>query len=121
MGETLGDGLVDDRWRIRRGGRLLLAENVRLEGPLQAALSRPAVAAGMRAVATFVHVASDAEDRLDEARAALADAGSDCGASAWRGMLVLRFAAAEPSCLRADLARFLNRFRAVPLPRVWQC
>ncbi|MFO1149638.1 MAG: urease accessory protein UreD [Alsobacter sp.] len=121
MGETLGDGLVDDRWRIRRGGRLLLAENLCLAGPLQAALDRPAVAAGMRAVATVVHVAPDAEARLEEARAVLEEAGCDCGASAWRTMLVLRFAAAEPSRLRADLARFLNRFRAVPLPRVWQC
>jgi urease accessory protein len=121
MGEVLGDGLLDDRWRISRGGRLLLAENVRLCGGLQPLLGRPAVAAGMRAVATVVHVAPDAESRLEEARAALEEAGSDCGASAWRDMLVLRFAAAEPSLLRADLARFLNRFRAVPLPRVWQC
>jgi urease accessory protein len=121
MGETLGEGLLDDRWRIRRGGRLLLAENVRLEGSLHAKLERPAVAAGMRAVATVVHVAPDAEARLDEARQALEEAGSDCGASAWRDMLVLRFAASEPSRLRADLARFLNRFRAAPLPRVWQC
>ena len=84
-------------------------------------LQRPAVGGGARAVATVVHIAPDAESRLEDAREALADAGSDCGASAWSGMLVLRFAAAEPSCLRADMARFLNRFRAVPLPRVWQC
>lgn len=121
MGEVLGDGLVDDRWRIRRGGRLAYAENTRLSGPLDAMLQRPALAGGARAVATVLHVAPDAESRLEEARDAIADAVGDCGASAWSGMLVLRFAAAEPACLRADLARFLNRFRAVPLPRVWQC
>jgi urease accessory protein len=121
MGEKLGDGLVDDRWRIRRGGRLLYAETTRLDGALHPLLQRPALGGGARAVATVLHVAPDAESRLDAARAALADAVSDCGASAWSGMLVLRFAAAEPACLRSDLARFLNRFRAVPLPRVWQC
>lgn len=121
MGEVLGEGLVEDRWRIRRGGRLAFAENLRLSGPLDGLMRRPAVGGGARAVATFVHLAPDAEARLEQARDALADAVSDCGASAWSGMLVLRFAAAEPACLRADLARFLNRFRAVPLPRVWQC
>lgn len=121
MGETLGEGLVDDRWRIRRGGRLLYAENLRLDGPLASLLARPAIGGGARAVGTLVHVAPDAESRLEAAREALADAGSDCGASAWSGMLVLRLASDEPAQLRADLARFLHRFRAVPLPRVWQC
>lgn len=120
-GEVLGDGLVDDRWRIRRGGRLLYAENTRLDGVLDCLLQRPALGGGARAVTTLLHIAPDAESRLDEARDALVDAVCDCGASAWSGMLLLRFASADPASLRADLARFLNRFRAVPLPRVWQC
>jgi urease accessory protein len=35
-------------------------------------------------------------------------------------MLVARFIAADPQRLRADLARFLERFRGRPLPRSWQ-
>ncbi len=101
--------MIEDRWRIRRGGRLAFAENLRMDGPLSAMLDRPALGGGARAVATVLHIAPDAESRLDEARAALDLAGSDCGASAWSGMLVLRFAAAQPSLLRADVARFLNR------------
>lgn len=121
MGEVVQEGLIEDRWRIRRGGRLAFAENMCMDGPIAAMLDRPALGGGARAVATVLHIASDAESRLDEARAALELASSDCGASAWSGMLVLRFAAAQPSLLRADVARFLNQFRAGPLPRVWQC
>ncbi|MHB2166419.1 urease accessory protein UreD [Alsobacter sp. R-9] len=121
MGETLGDGLIRDRWRVRRGGRLLFAEDIRVDGPLAGALARPTVAGDALAVATVLHVAPDAEARLEDARAALEGATSDCGASAWSSMLVARFAAPSPSALRRDVARFLETFLAMPLPRVWQC
>jgi urease accessory protein len=121
MGETLADGLIRDRWRVRRGGRLLFAEAIRLDGTLAGGLAHPTVAGDARAVATILHVAPDAEARLEEARAALASATSDCGASAWSSMLVARFAAPSPSSLRKDVARFLETFLAAPLPRVWQC
>jgi len=68
-----------------------------------------------------LHIAPDAEARLDEARAALETSLCQCGASAWNGMLVVRFAAVEPEGLRQSATRFLNQFRAVPVPRVWQC
>lgn len=120
-GETLGDGLFDDRWEIRRGGCLVFAEAVRLDGPLAATLNRPALGGGARAVAAVLHLAPDAESRLEEARAALENAQSDCGASAWNGMLCVRFAAESPAVLRADMAAFLSGFQSGPLPRVWQC
>ena len=69
MSERVHCGLFRDRWRIRRGGRLVFAEDVRLEGAIAAALARPAVANGGRAVATCLLVAPDAEARLAEARA----------------------------------------------------
>ena len=121
MGETLGDGLIRDRWRVRRDGRLTFAEAIRLDGTLAGGLAHPTVAGDARAVATVLHVAPDAEARLEEARAALDAASSDCGASAWSSMLVARFAAPSPSSLRRDVARFLETFLAAPLPRVWQC
>ncbi|GGH06531.1 urease accessory protein UreD [Alsobacter metallidurans] len=120
-GETLGEGLFDDRWEIRRDGRLVFAEAVRLDGAIAATLARPALGGGARAVATVVHLAPDAERRIEEARAALDGAQSDCGASAWNGMLCVRLAAEAPAVLRADMAAFLSRFQSGPLPRVWQC
>lgn len=74
MGEVVRSGWVRDVIRIRRGGRLVLHDAVRLEGAVAAQLARPAVAGGARAVATLILVAPDAEAFLDGVRAAL-DAG----------------------------------------------
>jgi urease accessory protein len=121
MGETLGKGAFRDRWRLRRDGRLVFAEEVRLEGGLGRALSRPAVGAGARAVATVLHLAPGAAALLEPARAALEDATCECGASALDDLLVVRFLSADPQALRASLARVLETFRGAPLPRSWQC
>ncbi len=121
MGETLGEGAFRDRWRLRRDGRLVFAEEVRLEGRLTEALGRPAVGAGARAAATVLHLASGAATLLEPARAALEDASCECGASALDDLLVVRFLSPDPQVLRADLARFLETLRGAPLPRSWQC
>src|SRR4051812_8186873 len=114
MGESLRTGLYRDRWRIRRDGRLVFAEDVRLEGALRDALARTAVADGARALASVLHLAPDAEARREEARAALDGAASECGASAWGGLVVVRFLSGNPQAVRSDLARFLERFRGRP-------
>ena len=120
MGEAVRLGAFRDRWRVRRDGRLIFAEDVRLEGGIGATLARKAVADGARAAATFLHVAPDADRRADETRSMLADAASEWGVSAFDGMLVARFLGSDPQALRMDLARFLERFRGEPVPRSWQ-
>lgn len=125
MGESLASCRFLDRWRIRRGGRLVFAEAVRLDGPAAEILSRPATGNGARAAATVLHLAPGAEARLDEARAALDPercdaAGVEAGASALDGLLVLRFLSPDPRALRAALARFLETFRGEKMPRSWQ-
>jgi urease accessory protein len=119
-GETLESGVFRDCWRIRRDGGLILAEDVRLEGPIGRSLARPAVAAGAKALATVLLVAPDAESRREGAREALAGAAAECGVSAWHGMLIARFLSTDAQALRADLARFLHHLRGRPLPRSWQ-
>ncbi len=121
MGERIDSGSFRDRWRIRRSGQLLFADEVVLDGGMADRLDRPALGGGARAVATFLHLAPDAEARLDAAREALEGASCECGASAWNGMLMVRFLAGDPAGLRQSASRFLTRFRAVPVPRVWQC
>jgi urease accessory protein len=120
MGEAFRTGAFRDRWRLRRGGRLIFAEDVPLDGLVDETLARQAIGAGARALATLLHVAACAEARRDEARAALEGARSECGVSAWNGMLVARFLSPDPQALRADLVRFLERFRGAPMPRSWQ-
>ena len=120
MGEMEVTGAFRDRWRIRRGRRLLFAEDMRLDGDMTAALDRPAVGDGARASATFLHVAPDAEARLEEIRASLADAPCEWGASAWNGMALVRLLSPSPEKMRAAIVSLLQSFRGRDAPRVWQ-
>lgn len=120
MGEVVQEGAFRDRWRVRRGGRLIFAEDVRLDAPIAATLARSAVAGGARAFATVLHVAHDAAAKRDAVRAALVGAACECGVSAWSGMLVARFLGDDPRALRGDLCRFLETLRGQPMPRSWQ-
>ena len=100
-GEEVREGFFEDRWRVRRDGRVVYADTLRFEGPIAGLLDRPALGGGARAIATVLHVARDAEKRCDEVRAMLADARCECGVSAWNGILAARFLSREPHALRA--------------------
>ena len=121
MGEVISDGLFRDHWRIHRDQKLIYADDVKLQDDMAALLDRKAIGNGARAVATCLYIAPDAEARLQDARGAIRDAACECAASAWNGMMVLRFVSADPVALRRSAVAFLNRFRNTDLPRVWQC
>lgn len=118
-GETMVSGQFRDRWRVRRGGRLVFADDVRLEGDVGEVMQQAATGAGAAAVATLLYVAPDAERKLSAVRATLAKAQSECGASAWNGMLVARFAARDPAHVRCDTARILEKLTRSAPPRIW--
>jgi urease accessory protein len=124
MGERLVSARMHDRWRVRRAGRLVFADDVRMEGDLDALLSRPAIGcangAAARAAATVLMVAPDAADRLEPARAAMADAPCDWGASALDGMLIARLLGPDAAALRATLASLLTHLAGHAPPRSWQ-
>ncbi len=114
MGEVVDEGRLFDRWRIRRGGRLVYAETARLDGPVAQRLAEPAIANGGGAVATVVLAPGD-ETAVTAVRA-LSFRG-EVGASAWNGIAVVRLVAADGAALRADLTAALRAIR--PLPRLW--
>ena len=117
-------GDTDHRVACHQFGKLVFAERVKITGDIQSLLDRPTIGAGARAIATMLYVAPDAEARLEEVRELLAPDDSapvEWGASAWNGLLCIRAVSPEASALRRQTARFLNRFRQLPLPRVWQC
>jgi len=121
MGERVVTAQLSDLIRVRRGGDLLVHDAVRLQGEVDLALARTAIAAGARAVATLVFVAPDAEARLDTVREALADV-AECGVSAWNGMLIARILAADGAPARRGVVAALAVLRdGRPLPRVWLC
>lgn len=119
--EQLEHGAFRDRWRVRRGGKLVFAEDTHLDGNMSETLAHKAVGDGARAVATFLLVAPGAEARLNHARELLRSAGSYCGASAWNRMLVARFSTRNPHELRQDAAQFISMLMRTKPPRVWAC
>jgi urease accessory protein len=118
MGERMLQGEFVDRWRLRRGGRLVFAETVRLDGDIGEKLGRPAIAKGAVAVGTALIVPGDAAlvERIRE----LSDKfGGEVGVSAWNGFAMARFCAQDAVRLRADMIAVLGRASGAALPRLW--
>ncbi len=119
MGESRIDATLRDSWRVRRDGRLVFADETRLEHA-GATLERKAVGAGARALSTIVASAPDIEARLPDLRAALDAAGSDMesGASAFDRLIVVRLLAASSDRLRAALIASIVALGGRK-PRLW--
>lgn len=117
MGERMEQGEFVDRWRLRRGGRLVFAETVRLDGNIGAKLERSAVAKGGAAIGTALIVPGD-EALLERIREASDSFSGEVGISAWNGFALARFCAQDAARLRADMMAVLARTGAA-LPRLW--
>jgi urease accessory protein len=117
MGERMEQGEFVDRWRLRRGGRLVFAETVRLDGNIGAKLGRSAVAKGGAAIGTALIVPGD-EALVERIREASESFGGEVGISAWNGFAMARFCAQDAARLRADMMAVLARTGAA-LPRLW--
>ena len=115
MGETVTDGELFDRWRVRRSGELIFADTMRLDAAIGAVLARAAVAGGHCAVATVLMIPADA-DALDRARG-LGFRG-EAGISAWNGVMLARLVAPDGAALRHDLQILLAALHGSP-PRLW--
>jgi urease accessory protein len=119
MGESQIDASLRDSWRVRRDGRLVFADETRLERA-GAALERRAVGAGARALATIVAAAPNIEACLPDLRAALdAESGEvNAGASAFDGIIVARLVSPAPSRLRAAVIASIVALGGRK-PRLW--
>jgi urease accessory protein len=118
MGERMRHGRLIDRWRVRRGGRLVFAETVRLDGDIGATLDRPAVAKGGVALGTALIVPGD-EVTVTRIREASDRFGGEVGISAWNGFAMARFCAQDAARLRADMVTVLGQACGQALPRLW--
>jgi urease accessory protein len=103
---------------VRRAGRLLHAETVRLDGTVAATLAQSAVAKGGVAIANVLSVPGD-DAMVAAVRAASHQYRGEVGASAWNGRAVMRLVAADGAALRHDLACVLATVRGGRLPRLW--
>lgn len=126
MGETVRSGFVSDSWRIRSGGKLVFADCFRLDGAIEDALKRPALAGGARAMATVLYAGPDALAMRDGARGCLDGAAIRAGSTCLGLVTVVRLVAQGAFELRgavigvlSHLMARLNPAEAVGLPRVW--
>jgi urease accessory protein len=118
MGEAVKHGFFADRWRVRRGGALVFAETVRLDGAIAEKMGEAAVADGGAAIATVLIVPGGAET-LEPLRALESKFRGEVGTSAWNGITVARLCAAEGATMRHDLTALLASVRSGRLPHCW--
>ena len=123
MGETVRDGRLSDRWRVRRDGRLIFAEHFRLDGAIMDRLNEAAIAGGHTAIGTVL-VAPGGDAAVASVRAASGQFRGEVGISAWHvsssGSIALaRLAAPDGAALRHDLIIVLSALGRSALPRIW--
>ena len=118
MGERMLHGEFVDHWRMRRGGQLVFAETVRLDGDIGEKLTRPAIAKAGVAVGTALIVPGD-QALVARIRELSESFGGEVGISAWNGFAMARFCAQDAARLRADMMAVLGRASAAALPRLW--
>lgn len=118
-GERFGRGLLLDRWRVHRDGRLVWADGQCLDGDILAALDAPAGYDGAVAAATLVLVSDDAPRHRDLARELAAEGAVRAAATVVNGVLLLRFLGQDAAAVRARwmAARGALRHAAAGLPR----
>jgi urease accessory protein len=116
MGENVSQAMFHDRWRIRRAGRLVFADDLRFDGRVSALIAHAAVCARGRALATVLLVSPDAERHLERLRShspALA-------ATAFDGKLLARLVAGDAYGLRQELVPALQFLSGgCRLPKAW--
>ncbi|MEE4362251.1 MAG: urease accessory protein UreD [Pseudomonadales bacterium] len=120
MGERLRTGRIDERWRVRRGGRLLWASEQRIRDP-EVQLASPATFDGGGASATFVYLGEDVDARLESLRLLLEGTTARTGASVINGVLIGMLVARDALHLMQDLQTVIEGVLERPVPRVWTC
>ncbi len=118
MGERMLQGEFAERWRLRRAGKLVFAENIRLDGDVGEKLASPAIAKGGVAIGTALIVPGDAA-LVERIRELSESFGGEVGISAWNGFAMARFCAQDAARLRADMMAVLGRASGSALPRLW--
>jgi urease accessory protein len=118
MGERMQRGSYRDRWRLRRGGRLVFAETLRLEDDIAGKLAQAAIGGDASAIATMLIAPGD-EQTVERVRAADIPFAGEAAISAWNGIALARFCAKDAAGLRGDVMKLLAQIDAKALPRLW--
>jgi urease accessory protein len=127
MGEELRVGMLHDSWHIRRAGRMIWADAMRLEGDIAGLRRAPFGFGDALACATLLYAGPDAAELLEPARATLADGSGESGVTLLDGLLIIRLLDGDASRLRSNIIKVAALIRhtaagiSQTLPRVWHC
>lgn len=126
MGETVATGFFHDRWRIRRGGELVHADDLRFDVAGPDSVTAAAALGKNRVVATLVALLPGDAESLDlsveRCRALLkgAAAGVSRIGTGAQAKIVVRLAAPSSYILRRQLLPVIALFLGDrPMPKVW--
>lgn len=127
MGEDYVGGALFDAWRVRRDGRLVWADALRLQGEVAAQRAQPFGFGTARACATLVYVGEDASTLLPALRERLQHCLAQVAATAFDGLLIVRVLAEDAADMRVAVRVAAGSLRALAaglperLPKVWDC
>lgn len=113
-GETINTVCFREDWQIKRDGRLIHADVIKLDPDLP---KTKATLGNARAIATIILVAPNAEQFLDNLRQRI---GSNGGVSAWNGKLVARLIANDGLNLKRTIVSALSVLASpMEMPKTW--
>jgi urease accessory protein len=114
-GERFTRGLLLDSWSVRRRGKLVWTDTLKVEGETPAGAGFGA----SNALATVIGVWDDPQPSFEKARGLLESADKvRAGVTLVNGVMVVRLLG-EATVVRDATMRFLRDFRGQRLPRVW--
>ena len=115
-GERFVSGLLLDSWSVRRTGRLVWTDTLRVEGETPDGAGFGAA----NALATVIGVWDEPQAALREGARAARECAATCapGVTLVNGVMVARLLG-EATAVRGAVIRFLTDFRGRRLPRVW--
>jgi urease accessory protein len=126
-GEVVVGGSITDSWRVKKDGRLIWADSFRITDEIFPHLKTRALLSNCIAIATLIYFGPDLEKRLDFLREIVPCLGCNCAATLVSGLVVVRFAAEEPSAVKLALRSFLQQFGPelgsgpFRVPKMWSC
>lgn len=125
-GEKLVEGSIVESWLVRKDGRLVWADTLRLTDEVFLHLSRKALLSDSIAIATLLYSGADPERPVQVIRDLSASCHCLCGATIVAGIAIGRFAASSSAELKTTLRCLLREFgKETPgpfdVPKMWSC
>lgn len=122
MGETINQCTFKDRWRIRRDGKLIFADDIKLEGDISKLEQARALMSGQKAFATLLYCSPEDDEHLEviahKLRLLVDD--KNMAVSVFNHKLIVRFLAQDTYELRRYMMPLLKELSGNDLPKVWR-